>query len=72
MAVMEDPEVKAAKGNGPDATLQQFGYEQGSCDEQLSIERRHVYRRYTNCAVELTRSFGFVGMLGFSFSIVSW
>jgi hypothetical protein len=30
LAAMEDLEIKAPEGNGPDATLQQFGYEQGS------------------------------------------
>jgi hypothetical protein len=29
---MDDPETKAVGGDGRDATLQQFGYEQGEWD----------------------------------------
>jgi hypothetical protein len=37
MAIMEDPETKVAAGNSADATLQQFGYEQGLQENLSSI-----------------------------------
>lgn len=75
---MADTERKAIPGDAEDTTLEHMGYQPGSSiqlNQPLSTSSTFKAPRTIENGLtyaELKRSFGLLGMIGFSFSIVTW